>query len=664
MKYDNAFLWRITQLTSRLSPPLVSGLWIVRAASPNYAPAFEQMGIADMLLPVKEEPPLPETPWHSLVRAVPARRVCAVTDALRVIMPHSSLPRELKALPPLTPAGEAALGELIELLSGLSPEDASLLYPYRTGSALAPGEDFDVPLPILRLLLSVLNIQPGSRLYDPCYGSGALLPRAAALLPREKAPELWAQAMDPGEYQLAHVHAYLNGIPIHLGEKSLSPLAEDLHSGQKFDCIFAHPPFNQSGWCGCAQTPYDERWQFGIPPRSNGNFAWLQHVFSHLTPEGHAAVILPNGTLTTQTQSERNIRIGMLEKGAVEAVIALPAGIFASTRVPCCIWLLAGEKVSVPSTLFVDAQKKNLTEDMSGDMLALTGLILHHRLHLPMEKTDWYAQAGLQEIQEKDYLLSPNFYTLPASQGTIRQDLPRFLSLIDSLLPQLSGSPAFPLLAQWKQLSPESRWERAALPQLYRITGGIVKKKDAFGHGVPMADVATVIRHPFLPETLPALVDVTAGEMEKYHIRAGDIFMNRSSESVDALACCCVAASDADAVYGGYLKRLRPLGKTCPDPKYMAAYFRSAVYRQEVARVSPVYTTRSNINQKQLSQISVYYPEPNRQAQIGETFLALCRFRESCTDPILIEKIEECSAVFIEQFISCPIARYQEQGKS
>lgn len=657
MKHDNAIAWRIAQLTARLDPALVDALWIIRAASPGYAPAYEQMGIADLFCPAEDASPLPETPWHRLVQADPHRRAQAAADALAVIMPGSPLLQSVEGLPALTASSEKALGELTELLSGLSPENGGLTryYPCHDGGTQALGEDYDLPLCVLRLLLSVLDIRPGSRVYDPCYGSGTLLQRATELLPRENPPILFAQALDPGAYQLCHVHAYLGGVPIAVGEKWANPLSEDLYPEDTFDCILAHPPFNQAGWSGSLQTPYDQRWRFGIPPRANGNYAWLQHILFHLAPEGHAAVILPNGTLTTQTQAERNIRVGMLEAGAVEAVIALPPGIFTSTRIPCCVWLLAGRKVG--STLFVDAQKKDLATDMSGDMLALAGLIHHHRAGLPMGKTDWYAQADLREIQERDYLLSPNFYTLSPEQRGFHSDLPRFRSQIDALLPRLSGSALSQLLVRWRDLSPESRWQRVFLPDLYEITGGIVKKKEAFGHGVPMADVATVIRHPFLPDTLPALVEVTPEEMEKYRIRAGDIFLNRSSESVEALACCCVASSDRDAVFGGYLKRLRPMDENHPHPGYMAAYFRSAIYRREIARVSPVYTTRSNINRKQLSRISVYYPDEDRQKDIGETYLALWQFRQTCPDPVLAEQVEALTALFIEQFLSCPIAR-------
>lgn len=657
MKQDSVIQRRITQLTARLCPALVTGVWIVRAASPGYAPAYEQLGIADMLPPVREDDP--QTPWHALTRASGRARLSALTEALHAITPNAPALRELEALPPLTVSEEGALEELIELLSGLSPGSLSRFYPLRDSPdpSLPVYGDYDVPLCVLRLLLSVLGIQSGSSLYDPCYGSGALLSRAAGLLPHEKKLGFWGQAMEPGAYQLCHVHGYLSGVTLHFGEKWANTLLEDLFEGQEFDCILAHPPFNQP------LAASDGRlWPFGVPPRSNANFGWLQHVFSHLTPEGHAAVILPNGTLTTQTQSERAIRMGLLEKGVVEAIIALPAGLLPATKAPCCIWLLAGERSETSTTLFVDAQGLDLTGDMTEDMLTLGGLILHHRLGLPTPKTHWYGEADLSEIQQRDYLLSPNFYTLPLPPQIPTQNLPLLSAQISELLPQLAGSELHALLKPWRFLTPESLWKPISLSLLCQITGGIVKKKEAFGHGVPMADVTTVIHSPFLPESLPAMVEVTPEEMEKYRIRAGDIFMNRSSESVEALACCCVALSDREAVYGGYLKRLRPLGEPRLDPRYLAAYFRSAVYRQEIARVSPVYTIRSNINRRQLAQVSVYYPSPEMQEKIGQTYAALWQFQHSCSDPVLAGKLRLLSELFIEQFISCPISRYASQS--
>lgn len=659
MKNDNSVSWRVTQLSSRLDQPVVTSLWILRAASPDYQPAYEQLGILDMLDGSVEECPA-ETPWHAVTAASRGQRLSAMAQALRPILPDSSLPGELARLDPLSSDKENALGDLIELLSGLAPESAafSRLYPSNAAPISVSGKNtFSVPSGILQLLLSCMDLENGSRLYDPGYGSGSLLLQAMQLLPQTQALRFYAQAQDPGSYQLGHVSAYLQGIPLELGEKAADTLREDLFPDQKFDCILCNAPFNQSKWYEGGEALYDPRWRFGIPPRSNGNFAWLQHVVSHLSGRGRAAVILPNGTLTTQVRAERDIRAELLKAGLVEAILALPAGIFAATRIPCCLWLLAAPPLSTPTTLFIDAQQRDLTGDGSKDRLILTGLIHQHRRGLLNGRTTWYAAAGLEEIAEKDFLLSPNFYTItpPLSSEPLRRNFPQLPALIGALEPQLRDAGIYSALAQWMEYSPAKTWHTAPIDQLYHISGGIVKKRASFGHGTPMVDVAAVIHSPFLPAELPSLVETSPDEMEKYRVCRGDIFMNRSSENTDELACCCVAAEDREAVFGGYLKRLRPRDSTCPNPLYMAAYFRSAVYRQEILRVSPVFTTRSNINMARLSKVRVYYPDAAMQETLGQTMLALFRFQETCFDQALAAQLERLTQLLIEQFITYPI---------
>lgn len=665
MKNDNSVSWRVTQLSSRLEQPVVTSLWILRAASPDYQPAYEQLGILDMLDGSPEESPA-ETPWHAVTAASRGTRLSAMAQALRPILPDSPLPDVLAHLEPLSDDGENALNDLTELLSGLSPESAAFaqLYPGSAAFSASGKNTFSIPSGMLRLLLSCMEPEPGGSLYDPGYGSGSLLTQAMQLLPQAQALHFYAQAQDPGSYQLGHVSAYLQGIPLELGEKAADTLREDLFPEQKFDCILSNPPFNQAKWYTGNEPLCDPRWRYGIPPRSNGNFAWLQHVVSHLGDRGHAAVILPNGTLTTQVQAERNIRAELLKAGLVEAILALPAGIFAATRIPCCLWLLAAPPRSTSTTLFIDAQQRNLTGDGSEDLLTLTGLIHQHRRGLLNGRTTWYAAASLEEIAEKDYLLSPNFYTVtpPLSPEPLRRNFPQLSALIAALEPQLRDAGLYPTLARWNTLSPAKTWHSAAIDQLYHISGGIVKKREAFGHGTPMVDVAAVIHSPFLPAELPSLVETAPEEMEKYRVCRGDIFMNRSSENTDELACCCVAAENRDAVFGGYLKRLRPRDGTCPGPLYMAAYFRSAVYRQEILRVSPVFTTRSNINMARLSKVRVYYPDTAMQEQLGQTMLALFRFQETCFDRELAAQLERLAQLLIEQFITYPILRMLEKG--
>ena len=123
------------------------------------------------------------------------------------------------------------------------------------------------------------------------------------------------------------------------------------------------------------------------------------------------------------------------------------------------------------------------------------------------------------------------------------------------------------------------------------------------------------------PDSFSAFVDVSKDEIQKYDIKCGDILLNRTSETIKQLACCSVASTDCCAVYGNYVKRLRPKKEGVVNPLYMAGYFSSAIYRREVERVSPVYTTRANMNVERLSVISIYYPNLVRQL-ISKLFLS------------------------------------------
>ena len=176
-----------------------------------------------------------------------------------------------------------------------------------------------------------------------------------------------------------------------------------------------------------------------------------------------------------------------------------------------------------------------------------------------------------------------------------------------------------------------------------------------------MADVKTVIRHMFLPEALPARVQLSESEAYKYDLRAGDILLNRTSETVEELACCCAVPEDRVAVYGAYLKRLRPYDIHQFDSRYAAAYFRSRIYRQEVRRVSHVYTTRASINLPQLFDIRVYAPDTACQEALGETMDGLLHFGQTHCDAELEAAIRRFVETFIEKFITYPVLLFQKE---
>ena len=522
--------------------------------------------------------------------------------------------------------------------------------------------DFYTPYKITCLLFDLLDMKDGS-VYDPCCGSGSILyqvNQSSAKL------QLYGQAADMKSYQICQMNSLLHKLPVNLGGMPANTLTEDLHAGQKFDYISANIPFNLSHWRDENTYTGNARWQYGVPPESNANFAWVQHIVNHLAKKGRAVVILPNGTLTTQLHTERRIRQGLLEDGLIESIITLPARIFDNTNVPCCIWILNKARTSGSTTLFIDARGLKLGDDNAAaaqEISKLKSLVLRHREGVLEGKTNWYAVVSLKEISQKKYILSPNFYTKIRSipVNPIRRNQARFIVLIDQLCLQLRDSTLLSYVHQWKNMHMTECWEKATLLDLYQPFGGLSKNRGFFGRGIEMVDVKTVIHHSFLPDSLSTLVEATEEEIKKYQVKAGDILLNRSSESIEQLACCCIVPEDRHIVYGSYIKCLRPKKNDVPAPFYMAGYLRSAVYRHEVERVSPVYTTRANMNLDRLSEIIVYYPDMDAQAKLGETLFAIFQYQNVNKDRALDQPLTEFEQLLIEQFITYPILCLQKR---
>lgn len=655
---------KIMQLASCIDLGMISSLLIIRYVSRGFTPAYVQLRIEQYLADGYENTDTYEqTAWDIVVNAKSGAYIPAIIEALRSIMPQHPLMHCLEEAICDVKPDEQVLREMIELLSNIVLDDAALarIYEYRLGREMCKGSsllgDFYTPYHIARLLFDLLDMKDGS-VYDPCCGSGSILYRAGRSAVKL---QLYGQTANMKSYQICQMYSFLHKLSVNLGDKPANTLTEDLHINRKFDYISANIPFNLSHWRDENTCTGDARWQYGIPPESNANFAWVQHIISHLAQKGRAVVLLPNGSLTTQIQTERKIRQGLLEDGLIEAIIALPSKIFYSTDVPCCIWILNKARTSGATTLVIDARSLKLGEDNTAaqEIFKLNSLVLRHREGALKGKTNWYAVISPKEISQKKYTLSPNLYTrirsIPISP--IRQNQARFTVLIDQLCLQLKDSTLLPYIRQWKDMRITGHWEKAALLDLYQPFGGLAKNKEFFGCGTKMVDVKTVIHHSFLPDSLSTQVEVEATEEEikKYQIKAGDILLNRSSESIEQLACCCIVPEDRCMVYGSYIKCLRSKKDEVPNPFYMAGYFRSAVYRHEVERVSPVYTTRANMNVDRLSEILVYYPDVDTQDKLGETLFAIFQYQKADKDKALNQSLTEFKELLIEQFITYPI---------
>lgn len=168
-----------------------------------------------------------------------------------------------------------------------------------------------------------------------------------------------------------------------------------------------------------------------------------------------------------------------------------------------------------------------------------------------------------------------------------------------------------------------SEWKRYKLSELYKMSSGISSTKEQAGHGSPFLSFSVVFNNYFLPDSLIDLMDTTDGEKQKYSINEGDIFLTRTSETVDELAMSSVALKDyPEASFSGFLKRLRPVDKTIVYPKFMAFYLRSPLFRRTIIN-NTVMTLRASFNEAMFSYLEIMLPDFDTQKKIGDFLYSL-----------------------------------------
>lgn len=206
--------------------------------------------------------------------------------------------------------------------------------------------EFYTPHDIVELIAAFIEPFDGT-LYDPCCGSGGMFIQCAKYVEAKqgdiKTVNVYGQENDPATYRLAKMNLAVRGISHHLGEKNGSTFTKDMHKGLVFDYIMANPPFNLKKWYDETLSD-DPRWaDYGLPPESNANYAWILHMLSKLKAgKGVAGFLLANGALgDTDTVA---IRKKLIENDKVEAIIVLPRELFYTTDISVTLWILNQNK--------------------------------------------------------------------------------------------------------------------------------------------------------------------------------------------------------------------------------------------------------------------------------------------------------------------------------
>ena len=179
--------------------------------------------------------------------------------------------------------------------------------------------------------------------------------------------------------------------------------------------MLANPPFNMKEW-GADKLQDDVRWKFGIPPSGNANFAWLQHMIHHLSPNGKIGMVLANGSLSSQSGGEGTIRENIIKADLVECIVAMPTQLFYSTQIPVCLWFLNRAKEQPGKVLFIDARNmgsmvtRKLRELTEEDILKIAGTYDAYVAGTLDDEKGYCAVVGMDEIDKQDYILTPGRY--------------------------------------------------------------------------------------------------------------------------------------------------------------------------------------------------------------------------------------------------------------
>jgi type I restriction enzyme M protein len=329
------------------------------------------------------------------------------------------------------------LGELIDLISTIKLHNngekdlLGRVYEYFLGQfASAEGKgggEFYTPTSIVKTLVEMIEPYQG-RVYDPCCGSGGMFIQSEKFVEDHQGKvdnlSIYGQELNSTTWKLCRMNLAIRGLDANLGPHHEDTFHNDLHKTLKADYILANPPFNISDWGG-ERLKDDVRWKYGIPPTGNANYAWLQHMVYHLAPNGAAGIVLANGSLSSNTSNEGEIRKNLLEADLVDAIVALPDKLFYSTGIPVSLWILNRNKKDNPSfrsreneVLFIDARKLGEMIDRRHRELSEEDVQkISETYHSWRNKDGDYEDiqgfcksAKLEEIRGHEYVLTPGRY--------------------------------------------------------------------------------------------------------------------------------------------------------------------------------------------------------------------------------------------------------------
>ena len=382
----------------------------------------------------------PEARWQVISYAAHTAEIGKVIDNAMAL-----IEKENSRLKNILPKGFARpeldkrrLGEVVDLFTNVKMKDKGdtrdilgRTYEYclskfaeqegkKAGEFYTPSCVVKTIVEILKPISSSQRGTRGIRVYDPACGSGGMFVQSAKFVKAHAGNineiSVFGQESNPTTWKMAQMNLAIRGIEANLGRYNADTFFNDCFPTEKFDYIMANPPFNMSDWGG-DKLRNDVRWKYGIPPEGNANFAWLQHMIFHMEPSfGKIGMVLANGSLSSQTSGEGEIRKNIIEADLVSCIIAMPPQLFYTTQIPVSLWFLSKNKNQKGKTLFIDARNmgtmksRKLRELTDADITKLGDTYDKYENGTLENKKGFCAVVSTEEIAKQGYILTPGRY--------------------------------------------------------------------------------------------------------------------------------------------------------------------------------------------------------------------------------------------------------------
>lgn len=318
------------------------------------------------------------------------------------------------------------------------------------------GGEFYTPKSVVNTMIEMIEPTKG-RVYDPCCGTGGFFVQSEKFIGAHQGLKndiaIYGQERNHTTFGLARMNLAIRGIFADIRWNSEGTLLKDAFPDERFDYVLANPPFNISDWSGDLLRE-DSRWKFGAPPVGNANFAWIQHIYAHLSSKGVGGVVMANGSMSSMSGGEGDIRRALVEGDAVDAMVALPGQLFYGTQIPACLWILAKDKSNGIAKdeklrdrrgeiLFIDARKMGALvpgsrkqKELSETEIGRIAQAYHAWRGEPdagayEDELGFCKAAPLEEIEKHNFVLTPGRYV---GAGAAEDDGEPFEEKFDRLM--------------------------------------------------------------------------------------------------------------------------------------------------------------------------------------------------------------------------------------